>query len=328
MDEKQLYSEVKKNPLHLLYFTGNDIYAEEQAVKAISDAVGAQPEIFDIRKMEPERLGEYFYSFSLLGGNRLLILDGFSVSTVPAAAMEYLEDSLADIPEELYLILRNLDQEETRFSVPKGVQKLLALVPGSDSVLFLKKSGYSLTDMISRMAGEYGCRIERGAVDRLIELRGDDSMVLRNEIQKLAAGSGYSLITVSLVNELCVSTVETGVYDMLKLLERGNEKGALEALNTMLLQKAEPIMIAGTLNTAFINIARAKSMKSGGKSLQDMFAMFDYAKNDRKVEIAWKQAERYTADSVQKAVDVLYRLDKDLKSTRNDRNTVLEVAVT
>lgn len=328
MDEKQLAKAIKSGVKRLYYIYGNDRFVIDNCINGIASAMGVSPEIMDAKTADLESIGEVVYSFSMFGDKRLLVLDGFFVSAVGEERVKYIESLLPDIPDTICIVLRAVDPDEKRFSLPKRIEKMLPLPEGGgEHVMVMKRTGMALNDLIASLAKREGATIDSAAARRLSELRGEDTAILDGEIKKLAALSGYSNITIEMVDELCVRTVEAGVYDMLRVLERGDTKATLDILSDMLRQRTEPMLIAGTLNTAFINMARAKALKDRGRAMQDMVSAFSYSKTDRKVEIAWKQADRYSLSQLRKVINILYKLDFDLKSSRQDRGILTEVAV-
>ena len=329
MNETEFVKSIKTGRKRLYYLYGNERLLAEGCISALAKQCGTKPLLLDAATAPLEQLEGEVYSYSLLAGNRVLVLSGFFLSALDEQRLGEIEKLLPDIPEDLTVVLQAIDPEKDRFSLPKRVEKLLALPAGGGAaVLAAKKTGSDLLELIARLAKREGSSIERAAARRLVELKGEDALELEGEVSKLAAASSYGAITKDLVEQLTARTVEAGVYDMLRSVQRGDSSAALSLLDDMLRGGEDPMMIAGVMNTAFVNMVRAAALRRSGGSLQDMFSGFDYRSGDQKVEIAWRQSQDLGFAALGRIVELLYQLDLDLKSSRQDVKTILlETAV-
>ena len=110
-------------------------------------------------------------------------------------------------------------------------------------------------------------------------------------------------------------------------MDRKNFKKVFNVLEEMLRQKNSPLAITAALNTSYINIYRAKLAVAERKGPDELFELFDYKKGDRKVSIAFDRASRYKMEQVEQVLDVLLKLDEDLKSSAVEKEILLETAV-
>ncbi len=323
---KQLSQSLKNGEEKRLYLLiGNDEYSIRYGAEQIVESAGEREILrFDALAFDRDQLEEAFFSFPLFYG-RLLLIDNFKLGSLPSEDAALFEELLKEIPDFLTVVLQNY--VEGRFSVSKQIEKLFAAVPSSLIVVAEQKSGSDAISMVTEMSLQEGARIDRDAAARLLELLGDDLMMAKAELKKLSALCNYGTIERSHVDRLTVKSTESSVFDMIGALELKDIKKASEILSEMLNDRTEPLAITASLNTAYINLFRAKSAVTNRLKENDLFSMFDYKKGDRKVSIAMNRERGYTREQLTKIIDLLYQLDLELKSSPVDRALLLEQAV-
>lgn len=327
-DDKLSGSIEREGVMSLYFILGNDEFLIESCVRRIVHRVfgDTAPDTVtvDLRKCEDAQLEEPFYSFSMLASKRVMLIDGFD-SALDGERAKLLASLITDIPEYLHVIFRVFsDVDNRKMAVSKKQEEFFANVRSGAFVLALSKSGTQLESYIERLIAKSGCTAQSGVSRDIAELCGDDLMLISNEVQKLAALCDYSLITRTHVAQICIRTPETGVYEMLSALERNNIPRATEILEDMLDEKTEPVMISSVMNTAFINLYRARLVVADGGGEKKLFELFDYKKNDRKVSIAFGRCREYSVSALERIIGRLYLLDRELKSNGAEGRIVLE----
>lgn len=313
----------------LYLVAGNDAFLVESCVNAIvKTALGGAdtPLRFGQKNLADGGFEELFYSFSLLGGNRVAIVDDFNISALPAPLSAMLAELLPAIPEDLVVILRQIS-DDRKFALSKRAQEFAALWPDSATVLANAKTGLELERYIEHIAKRENCAIEPPAIRALAALCGDDLLLISGEIKKMAALSGYHVITKDHVEALGVRTAEAGVYKMIGAIEAGRTKEALAELEDMLDNLSEPLAVTGALNTALVNLYRARVARDRGRPIQFLYENFEYKNGDRRVAIAYERSAKYSSKQLERMITLLYDLDLRLKSSAVDSRTIIEQAV-
>lgn len=309
----------------LYLLIGNDEYTLNACLGMITTAEkGAELIRFDALDCDADQLEETFFAMPLMG-SRMVVVDNFKTGAMNKELLSLLKDLLADIPDFLTVVLKNYT--EGRFSVNRQTEKIMDAARNSMTVVVEQKTGKSALQAVRMIAKREGSQIEPKAAERVLELLGDDLMFAENEIKKLAALANYGTILPEHVERLTVKSTESSVFDIIGALERKNIARASGILSEMLREKTEPLMITASLNTAFVNLYRAKCAAEQGKGERDLFQMFDYRKGDRKVSIAVSRQRDYTKRQLEAILELLYRLDIDLKSSPVDRALLLEQAL-
>lgn len=328
LDDRTLDGALAKNGLNPLYYiTGNDEYLLDRCVgRVLKAALGGDAEgltRLDAAKSTDEEIEQPFYTCSFLGARRVLLFDGFDPGAIGKVRAELFAQLLREIPEDITVVFKQF-VPDGRFSVSKKAEAFAANCPDAALVVAAAKKGYALEAYIEGIIKGQGCTARGEVVKRIVELCGDDLMLISGEIAKLAARADYGEITLQHVEALCVRTAEAGVYDMISKIERKDVRGALLALETMLDDRTPPLAITAALNTAFINYYRARLARDKGLSQKTLFDLFDYKSGDRKVGIAYERCARFSAAQLEKMVALLCELDLKLKGSAVDERILIE----
>ncbi|MDO4566430.1 MAG: DNA polymerase III subunit delta [Oscillospiraceae bacterium] len=328
MTEKLNDTELKKSlakGLRGLYIVeGNEEFLVRACADTVLKSAGETAEVLkmDVLKAADDDLKEPFYSFSLSGDRRFLVLEGFDFKALKEERLALLSELVSDIPEGLTVIIKRFVDDE-RFSPSKKLAQL-AEAAGDAAIVNAGSKGSSKTvSYVMAQIKRQGCTASPETARLISERCGEDLMLASGEVAKLAAYCRYGEITTKAVETLCIKTPEYGVYDMLGSLERGDTRRAFSALNEMLEERTEPLLISAVLNTAFINLLRCKLARAGGLSEAKLASMFDYRPGDKKLSIAFKNCGRYSLGQLEEIIDRLYSLDTELKSSAADKKIVL-----
>jgi DNA polymerase III delta subunit len=87
----------------------------------------------------------------------------------------------------------------------------------------------------------------RDVADRLVELAGEDTLLLRNEIAKLVAWAAGGAIGTRDVEALVVPEIETGAWELVDSWGARDVAAALTACEAMLHDRDEPFSISARL---------------------------------------------------------------------------------
>ncbi|NLC78698.1 MAG: hypothetical protein GX683_03105, partial [Ruminococcaceae bacterium] len=206
-------------------------------------------------------------------------------------------------------------------------ESFVSCVQKSAAVTVLQKSGMEILGYIEKIAAREGATISDKNASRIAELCANDLLIINNEVIKLAAYANYGEIKSEHIETLCIRTAESGVYDMIGFIEKNDTRNAIRVLSEMLDERTAPLSISATLNTAFINLYRARLARDTKRNEAALFELFDYKKGDRKVSIAYERSGRYTQAQLAEIIHILYELDFKLKSTAVDKRYVIEEGI-
>lgn len=121
----------------------------------------------------------------------------------------------------------------------------------------------------------------------IIGLVGNHARTLRAELGKLAvAALPEREIRFELVDRLTLRSRELSNFDLADYLIKGERRKALQTLQTLLEDKAEPLMLLGLIASQYRRLLMTKEMMSQGKSEADVFKLVGLPFNKRQEFLA------------------------------------------
>lgn len=183
-------------------------------------------------------------------------------------------------------------------------------------------------DWINRQAEMEQAAFAPGAAQVFLDRAGEDRVLLKTEVQKLAAISGYGTITSELVERYGVWNVEADVFALARFITSGNAPAAFERLQELFDRRHEPIAISAALAGTFTDMLRVRIGTESRHAVGEVFTDMGYTGSEWRLQKAKENSARYTTASLQKCIICLAELDRQLKSSAlPDKTILLEAAV-
>jgi DNA polymerase-3 subunit delta len=229
----------------------------------------------DMLKNEPTRLNDELYALSMMGGGRLVRLDGSGEATGKLLAEIYDAGS----QPEAYLIVTagELTPRSTLRALFEGHGKLAALPCYRDE-------NVQIDGLIAQAFRSHGIRAEREVVQYLAANLGADRQVTRSEIEKIVlyCGEGAEL-TLAEAIDLVGNSAELTLDDLCNALADGNIRGVDRIMQKLVRENTQPIQILRALQRYFLRLhLAAAKMKQQGISADQVI-------NDMKPKVFFKQ---------------------------------------
>ena len=268
-------------------------------------------------------------TISFFGGRRLVLMPLIRPSTYSDKDLQDLCDTLADTENAIFVMTSVIEEKFGKLRPGKREQKLISACEKLGYCVQLNKPGRAaLQEMARTWAGECGAQFAKGAEAALLDRCGEDQFLLKNEIDKLAALSGYGTITAEMVAQLGTVTLDADTFDMVKLVAAGRTDQAQQKLKTLLALQNEPIMITGALIGNYLDMYRVLQAKRSRRSLADVAKDFGYGgKWSYRLGETERTASRFKRHQLEKCLEVLQKLDTDLKSSKLDANLLMQKAL-
>lgn len=154
---------------------------------------------------------------------------------------------------------------------------------------------------------ELGFDHEEGAVRLLVNLAGDDLRRLANEIEKVATATlPDKIITAEKVEQLVGNSRELSNFELMDYLMSKNKKKALEILEKILDDGAEPLMLLGLIANNFRRLMLAKEMMEQGT---------DRSEVSRVLRLPYRKQEEFLASARRTDVGAIARIMERLAET-------------
>ncbi len=178
-------------------------------------------------------------------------------STYSDKDLQDLCDTLADTENAIFVLTSIIEESYGKLRPGKREQKLTASCESLATAYSSIAPGappYRRWPAIGRR--RCGAEFAPGAEAALLARCGEDQFLLKNEIDKLAALSGYGTITAEMMASLGTVTLDADTFDMVKLVAAGRTDQAQQKLKTLLALQNKPIMITGALIGNYIDMYR------------------------------------------------------------------------
>ncbi len=206
----------------------------------------------------------------------------------------------------------------------KRVKQTISLFNEIGSYKFIANlTGERIKKKINADIKMLNCTIDPDAVDLMVNKFSNDIFLLNNELQKVAAVSGYKNITTKNVDEISTTILSTDIFLMISALVSGNQGQCFSRLSILLEQGQEPIAILAAITGSFVDIYRVKLASNYGKRYGTVFKDFGYNGSDYRLKKANEIAGKINIKAIKAIMGLLLNADLKLKSTAAQREIIL-----
>jgi DNA polymerase-3 subunit delta len=305
------------------YIWGEDDYQKDDAVQQLVDAAldpGSKDFNLDTRRsaeLDAEALGVLLSTPPMMANRRVIVLR--DVSGLKKDARKVLEEYLKRPAVDLLLLM----------TAAAGSKADAALSGSSTSLQFDPLTGDRIPRWIAHRAGELGITISQPATELLQAAVGSDLHQLSGELDKLASyieGHGEEISEEAVAAVVGVRRGETQA-DLLDAVAERNAPLALGLISHVLTQpKTTGVSIVMALSTQMLAISWGRARLDEGLSRARLAQeYFDLLKQTGaftgrpwgSATAVWvRAAERWTRESLDRALDSLLEADVALKESR------------
>ncbi len=336
IEEARLKADLKAGQLARVYF----LFGEEHFLthtyenKIISTALGEDlSDLNFVRFNEApssDSLSDFANSMPFFAEYKVIVLSDLDADKLDNSEMNEYLSIIEDLPETTVLIISQTSIEIDP-KKPKAKMKKLMAAAEKHGVLCEMKymSAAQLSKMAVKKAAKLGCNLSDGNAVLLAEMCGKDMQLLSTEVQKLCDFTVSGEITKEAIETLGPKLGDTSIYTLATELFAGRAANAFQILDDLFVQRMEPVVILATLSGHFVDCYRAKLAQLAGKSANDAAASFNYPRNRTFVLTkAYGSVKYLSVDYLKQCVDILYRTNLLLNSSKAERRTLLEQALT
>jgi DNA polymerase-3 subunit delta len=203
---------------------------------------------------------------------------------------------------------------------------LEALKPFATVEVFWLPAPREVAGWIQNRARALGLQIDGRACSAIAERIGNDTWILANEIEKLAAFAAGERITENDVKALVPDVKDVAGYLLSDAISDGKPALATRLLHELLEKNHVPPVLLLTIENRYRRLAVAREMMNAGATgtqIGSTLSMSGYG-----LERLLEQASRTSAERVRGALDRIAQTDQDVKEGRLDSEVVsLELLV-
>ena len=270
-----------------------------------------------------DELYQAVQSMPFMSDYSCVVVKNLAVDKLKNDEFEPLLDILGD-PNETCVLVFWMDSV-TLDEKKEKTKAFIDAVNAVGTVLRLDKmSGAQLFKLLESGAAKRGCAMSRDVSAYLANRVGDDLNTLLNELEKLCFYKGEGEISRRDVDAICTRSLDASVFDLSKALVSGTAQQAFGILNDLLAQKEKPVVILGTLISAYVDMYRAQVALNSGESADAAAQVFNYKRREFRLKNAARSSADMSLDRIRTCLDILADADTRLKSTALDERRILE----
>lgn len=267
-------------------------------------------------------------TISFFGTRRIVELPMLQPSAYSEKDMAEFCDVLASTENAVFVIYSVFSEERGKLKLSKQAKKLIETCETLGYAAEVAHPGVQeLRRMLRQRAEGMNTAMSESAAGLLLERCGQDLFLLENEVDKLAAASGYTEITPGLIVEMSTQNLEADVFDMVRLITGKNAAKACEKLNTLLRLQNDPIAITAAMIGSYVDLYRVKAGLAVKKSYGQVHKDLGYKGSDYRLKKSAETAARYTLPQLEQCLEILLELDQGLKGSPTDSAVLLQTTL-
>jgi DNA polymerase III subunit delta len=146
------------------------------------------------------------------------------------------------------------------------------LLDACAAIEFAPLTDTELAEWAKKRLKDLKVQTDERTLHQIVALVGSDVRTLSNELEKLAtAALGSGFITMEMVDALVGRSRELSNFELADHLIARNRKRALQTLQRLLDDGAEPVMLIGLIGSNYRRLALAKELMSKGAANQEVY---------------------------------------------------------
>lgn len=181
-----------------------------------------------------------------------------------------------------------------------------------------------LTRTLCGWAKRRGCVLSSITAGYMIETCGEDSGVLKTELEKLCAYAVNREITREDIDKVCIKTVECSVYNLSKAITAARVSQCMKIIDELFFLKIEPMFILSTLYGVYVDMFRVLSARNAGLKYNSVIDDFGYKNREFVVSRASDSLRMFDENKLRLSFSALMAADSALKTNGALPRDVLE----
>jgi DNA polymerase III subunit delta len=314
------------------FYWGEDSFDRDRAVQLLQaktlDEAWAS---FNLDKIGPDQTNGVIHALNQamtppfgMGGRFILLSNTTLGQRCSEELLAELDRTLSVIPDTSTLVFTSDSKPDGRLKSTKLLQKHAKVQEFSPIPPW---KGDQLAQQVRDVAGIIGVKLDRSAVEYLVEAVGNNTRQLHNELEKIRLFAASLTTTTALSAETIAPLITTTSQNTLKLfaaIRQGKTAEALDMLSDLVRQNEPSPVIARTLVGQFRQYLWVKLMIESGERDDGTIAAAAEIKNPKQLYFLRKDIAPMSLAALQKTLPLLMELEYQLKRT-SDEVSVLQI---
>lgn len=328
--ESDLKQQIKSGDFSRMYF----IYGEEDYLKKlyvdkiVAKTVSPEFEAFNLHILEGadvnvDKINECVEAMPLMSEYVCVLVKDFPIASLDSKELSKFNEMISNLPDTTVLIFWFYSVEVKG----KAWTPVLKEIKKYGSVANLKKmTENDVAKILMSAAKKKSCTLEKPAALKLVETAGNDLNLLLNELEKLCFFVDGGEITPAIVEDMVAKSVEVSAFDMVNGIIGNDPDKAFSILDSLFVQKVEPVVIMGSIIFNYVDMYRVKVALANGKSSADVVSQFGYS-SEYRVNKAVRIARNLSLEQIRQCLIELMKSDGLLKGSAVNKRLVIEETI-
>ena len=334
--ERALKDAIKSGVLpKVVLLCGDEHYIIRDLVKKIEAAAVPQNPDFNITELKNDVSVQKIYdaviTLPMFAPVRCVTVCDFDPDKAKIDDFKTMLDIIKNIGDHCVLVLYFETVVIPEKKRSDRANKLIKAVEetGGIATYIYRKSDAELQKALSAGAARRGVTLPPAQARHMTDFCGNDLYTLTNELEKLCIYAEGKTVTDEMIDRVCSRSVDAAVYNLTKYIIAKNASAAQKLLDELFFMRTEPVFILSVIAGSFCDIFRAAAAEKSGVPIPQAAGELGYPKNlTFRLSNAARDARRYKNDDICRALDLISRTDRRLKSAPCDPKTELQTLIT
>jgi DNA polymerase-3 subunit delta len=313
-------------PLYLLY--GTESYFINETLDLLTKTALEEEDrefntvVYDLDEAYLEDVIEDARTLPFFGERKVILVKSPLFLTSQKEKLEQnvrvLEEYIAEpSPFTILVFIAPFEKLDERKKITKLLKKSAEVVEAN--VL----QNQDVQKWIQERAVEQGVNIDHKAISLLMELVGNNVMMLSQEMNKLFLYVDQgSTITEEIVSSIVPKSAEQNVFALTEKVVKRDIAGALKILHELLTKQEEPIKILALLVTQFRLLYQVKELQTRGYNQNQIASHLSV--HPYRVKLAMNQTGSFSSEELKNIIGYLAEADYEMKTGKMEKKLVLE----
>lgn len=338
LDETGLKKQIQTRHFSRIYYLyGSDLAAvERHTARLLESIANGEPDSItklDGSQLDVSQLAEDVQLFPMFSDYNCLRIHDCNMDSLREDQRKGLMKILEDVDEQTILVF-----DVTGFDVfggktgknktPTAKNKALIdhIAKKGAVCRFEPKSQNQMTEEIITAVKQAGCVIQRPAAASLAMYCGEQTLQLRQELNKLCAYADGGEITEQMVREMVVPQLDTTVYRLTDAILKRNVSDAMQQVQELLAMRTDMAYLLAAVAGSLIDVQRALAAQHAGKTVQDVTEDFSY-RFGFVMKNAFRAAYRESEAQITRCLWLLREAEYRLHSGAADERVLFEKTI-
>ncbi len=173
--------------------------------------------------------------------------------------------------------------------------------------------------------GKQKIEISPEAIEFIVELKGDDTLGIKTELEKLASYSGGKRIEASDVEEIVGRSVTESIFKLVDAVNAKDAGWAFRIIDDLYEQKKQPTEIIGYLGWYMRVIRSIKVSSNRGESVNEIASRLGYSTGY--IRRLQNQAGKHTGKKTSHWLRLLLEADRDIKTGKRPAPLAIDMLI-